>query len=571
MAPQLSWMTLLALAAVSTCWPQIPRGSPKIDLVPRSLPTVDEAESLGTLRIAQQQKARGLPVSEDLDDTVLTLPIVHAPKPALVGRSLDVQLENRSDVAYYAQLYVGTPPQEVYAQLDTGSFELWLNPSCSSLSSDSDKTFCEATGQYFPEDSSSSEDTGESTDLNYGIGEAKIDYYEDDVGFSKDNRLKAIRFGVASESEDQFAGVLGLGHGDGVNTKYPNVLDEMLEQGFIETHAFSVALGSKAEGGGAVSFGGVDTSKFRGKLAALPIIPPEDSPDGVARYWVQLDGISRDGSDYSDSSLPAFVDTGATLTLLPENLVRAIAEDLQSPGKDDAGFYEIDCRLVDEPGTLDFAFDGVTIKVPFGEVVRQFSNGCYLGIAESDEFTLLGDTFLRSAYVVFDLDSDTIFMAQYQNCGASVSSIKSSKDLEGLWGSCGGSGSMLDQPDSGSGSGEVLEATDPTSSGTPSPTTSEDLPVVTETIVTTSSGSSAMTLTLASTASKPSETSGDDDDEENGDFGGESLDGSSGRGGGAEGSGEEASSEEPDNDSGAGKLRGWSAVVVAGGMALLML
>lgn len=394
MAPS-SLIALLAFAASSTCWPQISAESSKLNLVPRSLPTVDEAESLGTLHISQR---RALPVADDLDDTVFTLPIIHSPKPALVGRNLDVQLENRSDVAYYAELYIGTPPQQIYAQIDTGSFELWLNPSCSSLKSESDKTFCQATGQYSPDDSSSSEDTGESANLNYGIGQAKIDYYEDDVGFSKDKRLKNIKFGVASQSEDQFAGVLGMGYGEGVNTKYPNVLDEMLEQGLINTHTFSVALGSKSEGSGAVSFGGVDTGKFKGELAALPIIPADDSPDGVARYWVQLDGISHDGNKYSGSSMEVFLDTGATLTLLPDSLVRAIADDLDSSGKDEAGFYEIDCSLVNESGTLDFAFDGVTIKVPYSEVVRQFSNGCYLGISESDEFTLLGDTFLRSAY-----------------------------------------------------------------------------------------------------------------------------------------------------------------------------
>lgn len=560
-------ITLLAFAASSTCWPQISAESSKINLVPRSLPTVEEAESLGTLHIAQR---RSLPVSDDLDDTVFTLPILHAPKPALVGRSLDVQLENRSDVAYYAELYIGTPPQQVYAQIDTGSFELWLNPSCSSLKSQSDKTFCEATGQYSGDDSSSGKDTGDSTDLNYGIGQAKIDYYEDDVGFSKDKRLKGIRFGVASESEDQFAGVLGLGYGEGVNTKYPNVLDEMLEQGFIKTHTFSVALGSKSEGGGAVSFGGVDTGKFRGELAALPIIPADDSPDGVARYWVQLDGISHNGNKYSSSSMQVFLDTGATLTLLPESLVKTIADDLDSPGKDEAGFYEIDCSLVNEPGTLDFAFDGVTIKVPYKEVVREFSKGCYLGISESDEFTLLGDTFLRSAYVVFDLESDTIFMAPYENCGGDVSSIKSSKDLKGLKGSCGSSVSEVEEDDSKESDNKATgdDSPKPTTSIAPPATTSEDLPVVTEKVVTSSSGSSATTLTMTTTASKPTETG--DDEGEDGESDGESLDGSTGRGG-AEGSGEEANSEEPDNDNSAGQLGGWPAVVVGAVMVMIAL
>ncbi|CAH0015783.1 unnamed protein product [Clonostachys rhizophaga] len=464
-----SLVGLLLWAGTAHSWPQLAPSVESASIIPytpvsaRSLPQVDESEYSETLHIPSTRQP-GLPVDEDWnefsytlpagltrglpnDDEVvpgtLTLPIIHATKPGLVSRSVEVKLENRSDVAYYAQLQFGTPSQAIYAQLDTGSFELWVNPTCSGLST-SDAKFCEAVGKYKPGSSSSSKSLSKSGKLNYGIGGAEVDYYSDTIGLSSSSKLKNVRFGVASKTQDQFAGVLGLGHGKGFNTDYPNFLDELSNQKLIDTKSFSVALGSKAEDGGVIVFGGVDTSKFSGKLASLPLIAASDAPDKVARYWVSMESISHSppnngkGKTWDNTKLPVFLDTGATLTLLPTDVVKSIAADLKTTGLDDAGFYGVDCSLVSQPGTVDFKFNGVTIKVPYKEIIREFSSmkKCYLGIAASDKYSLLGDTFLRSAYVVFDLDSDTIFMAPYDNCGSSVSKITSSKDLDGLKGTC---------------------------------------------------------------------------------------------------------------------------------------
>lgn len=460
----------------------------------------------------------------------------------------------------------------MYAQLDTGSWELWVNPSCSGLSSSADKTFCAAVGQYKPDESSSSDGTGETKTLNYGVGSAEIEYFTDDIALSDSAKLEAVQFGVASRTTDQFAGVLGIGYGKGVNTKYGNFIDELAGQGVTDTRAFSVALGSKTEGGGVIAFGGVDKKKFSGRLASLPIISAGDAPDGVARYWVQLDSVSLtppsgQSKKWDGTSMPVFLDTGATLTLLPPSVVKAIAADFGSDGQDDAGFYGVDCDLVNKAGTVDFAFDGVTVKVPYKEIIREFGGSnpsCYLGIAPSEDYALLGDTFLRSAYAVFDLDNDTVFLAQYENCGSDVSSIKSSSNLDGLQGSCGG-GSNSDKEDevveeeeekteseSSQSSTSAAEKTSttteatatetsPEAATTTTTTSSEDsLPVVTEVASTSSRAASSTTeSTTLSTASKPSETdssnsAGPDSATETGSTSGSSTDSSSG-GGDAEG------------------------------------
>ena len=145
----------------------------------------------------------------------------------------------------------------------------------------------------------------------------------------------------------------------------------------------------------------------------MPIIPPSGAPDEVPRYWVQLEGISLSppgggagSGPYAGSRTAVFLDSGATLTLLPPDLAAAIAADFGAEEEDENGFYAVDCGLVGMEGSLDFAFDGVTVKVPYREMIRELRNppSCYLGIVPSEDFVLLGDTFLRSAYgIIFPL------------------------------------------------------------------------------------------------------------------------------------------------------------------------
>ena len=353
----------------------------------------------------------------------MTLPVIHAKLPELDKRGVEIRLENRTDVAYYAErklafveppwmrannrvaVYIGNPPQKVYAQLDTGSFELWVNPDCRNLDF-ADQGFCQATGKYDPSRSSTSVTSQEGTSLRYGIGAANITYVADDIALSDSASVKKVQFGVATSSQDQFSGILGIGYGKGFNLGYNNFIDELALQGVTKTKTFSVALGSKDEKQGVVVFGGVDTSKFAGTLAPLPIIPASQSPDGVARYWVALKSITHTGqggnsAPLSSKPMTVFMDTGATLSLLPPDVTKAMAAALNATGMDLNGFYTVDCRLGKMNGTVDFAFEGVTIKVPYKEILREIKSKppmCYLGVQQSTQFVLLGDTFLRSAY-----------------------------------------------------------------------------------------------------------------------------------------------------------------------------
>jgi hypothetical protein len=75
---------------------------------------------------------------------------------------------------------IGTPPQPVFVQLDTGSFELWVNPLCSGLAG-ADASFCATVGHYDTALSSTATSLGAGKTLQYGIGSANITYFKDDI------------------------------------------------------------------------------------------------------------------------------------------------------------------------------------------------------------------------------------------------------------------------------------------------------------------------------------------------------------------------------------------------------
>lgn len=173
--------------------------------------------------------------------------------------------------------------------------------------------------------------------------------------------------------------------------------------------------------------------------------------DGVIRTmtvaWTSL-AVTDDGDTTRLTSdrfaEPALLDSGSTLSLIPDELFEAIVDRFDVI-TDDEGNGLVECdTLEDEDITLDFGFggeDGFIIRAP----LRQFSlpvwdltgqplelaNGdrvCQLGLMPQSALGLpiiLGDTFLRGAYVVYDLDNHQISMAQavYNATGSEIVEI----------------------------------------------------------------------------------------------------------------------------------------------------
>lgn len=186
-------------------------------------------------------------------------------------------------------------------------------------------------------------------------------------------------------------------------------IDKLHAQGITQSKAFSIALGGQcSESGGAIIFGGLDTKKFSGKLHKFDNMPPqiEGSKEGPWRCWVQMKsvGVTTPGrlvSTYEYSTMPALLDTGSTWSYLPQHLFNSLEDDFNATLSED-GSLEVPCSMVEQPGTVDFTFGDLTIRVPYSEFISQLEPGYRaLGVLPrkgSYDRAVLGDSFLRSAY-----------------------------------------------------------------------------------------------------------------------------------------------------------------------------
>lgn len=197
----------------------------------------------------------------------------------------------------------------------------------------------------------------------------------------------------------------------------------MVAEGLIQSNAYSLWLNDLDANKGNILFGGVDAEKYHPPLLSLPV----ESEAGVyAEFMITLTkftlGDKRIGGNLA---LAVLLDTGSSLTYLPDTMVQEIYNAVGAQYDSDANAAYVPCSLANDRKLLNFTFSSPTISVEMNELVLDlitssgqrptFSNGvtaCLFGIAPAGTGTnVLGDTFLRSAYVVYDLDNNLISLA----------------------------------------------------------------------------------------------------------------------------------------------------------------
>ncbi|KAG4416051.1 hypothetical protein IFR04_010814 [Cadophora malorum] len=378
---------------------------------------------------------------------ILRLPITAA--RGAMKRQVVSPLENiQTGTRYMVEFSVGTPPQNLALSLDTGSSETWVNPQCSAAGPQANIDLCNSFPTYSPNASSTALDYQQVTTLQYGKGTANVDYYSD-VFTLGGATVTGQQFGVATSSSDLPVGLMGVGPGIEL-TGYPIIIDTLATQGVTNSRAFSLDLRSWESPDGAIIFGGIDTAKYSGSLEKCPIIPAAQAPDSYPRYWIHMKsvGITKPGEVtsklYAPSSSdplgqPVFLDSGGTLSRLPTALVNSIIADLPGATEDgSSGLYLVDCSVADQAGTVDFGFGNTVINVPFSEFIWHIEGFCYLGVAADDASPVLGDSFLRAAFVVYDQDNQNLHLANAKNCGTNLVAIGTGPDaVPSIVGECG--------------------------------------------------------------------------------------------------------------------------------------
>lgn len=357
----------------------------------------------------------------------------HKSKRQDVQGTVHVDLDNEQTL-YFADVAVGDPPQQFRLHVDTGSSDMWVNSDTSQICQ-YPGDYCSISGTYSANDSSSSEYVNSAFNISYLDGSSATgDYVSDNITIGN-LTLPRIQFGVGYNSTSP-QGILGLGYRSGTVQvlraglrPYDNLPSALVETGAIRTPAYSLWLNDLDASMGSILFGGVDTERYIEPLLTVPIIPQSSFMNGTnsaeyVRLIIAMTALGRNDDPSlniaNDIALGVLLDSGSSITYLPNNLVNALydAYNVQYSARYSVGI--VDCNLADSPDTIDFSFSGARVRVPLNELV--LTNGvrrstgqsvCIFGISPNEgSASILGDTFLRSAYVVYDLAANEISLAQ---------------------------------------------------------------------------------------------------------------------------------------------------------------
>lgn len=337
-------------------------------------------------------------------------------RAAVISENLD-----NEETLYFANVSLGTPAQTLRLHIDTGSSDLWTNVKTS--------TWCESRdndcvgGYYAPNSSSTYEYVNSLFNITYVDGSGSAGDYVKDTFRIGGATLTGQEFGIGyTSSSDE--GILGIGYESNEAiveyspTTYVNVPANMVQQGLINSNAYSLWLNDLDASTGSILFGGVNTDKYTGSLETVPIIKEQ----GIyAEFIIALTAVGMNGNNGSlatNLDTAALLDSGSSLMYIPDTIAEAIFKEVGATYDEQEGAAIIDCSAADSDKTIDFTFSSPTISVSMSElvIVAGYSGTqpiCILGIAPAGDTTpVLGDTFLRSAYVVYDLYNNEISLAQ---------------------------------------------------------------------------------------------------------------------------------------------------------------
>ncbi|KAL2021649.1 hypothetical protein VTK56DRAFT_7002 [Thermocarpiscus australiensis] len=348
---------------------------------------------------------------------------------------------------YFATCRLGTPAQNLTLQLDTGSSDIWVPDSSARICKEAGtgtrgRPGC-SLGTFTPSKSDTFSVVGRGEfDIQYVDGSSsKGDYFTDvfEIGGAT---LRNMTMGLGLQT-DISNGLVGVGYAlneaivgktQSASSMYPNLPVNMVNEGLINTVAYSLWLNDLDANSGSILFGGIDTEKYQGELTRIDIYPTQQ---GLFTSFMvaltSLEAVSPSGRDTLTSEefpIPVVLDSGTTLSYLPTDLAQQAWHEVGAMYSSEFQVAVVPCSMQNSKGYFSFGLagpNGPRINVTMDELVLDLTSGqppvftsgpyrgqdvCEFGIQNfSSSPFLLGDTFLRSAYVVYDLANNQIGIA----------------------------------------------------------------------------------------------------------------------------------------------------------------
>ncbi|KAH9033129.1 acid protease [Lactarius hengduanensis] len=306
------------------------------------------------------------------------------------------------DLLYYGSISLGTPPQVLTVDVDTGSADLWVPSACQACHSH----------QFSPAHSSTFHPTSEGFSITYGTGNVSGRLVTDVVSIAGLAVADQAFGAVSARSDDMDTrpndGLIGMAFGTIAQSRRATFFESLIARRKLAAPLFSVHLSRHEESGSSVCFGCVDSSRTTGPVTWLPVVSRS--------YWtVSMDGLWANGARAPAkltacisplwSGVSQAIDTGTSLIYVPSALAAAFYALI--PGSKRAnqygpGFWSVPCYSAKQ---IELSFDGNRFAIHPNDFylgrVSAGSTACVAGVLSIDSglppnLAIIGDVFLKS-------------------------------------------------------------------------------------------------------------------------------------------------------------------------------
>jgi hypothetical protein len=316
--------------------------------------------------------------------------------------------QDGTDFSYFATVSLGTSNVKYHMLLDTGAGQTWvMGDTCTSQA-------CQIHNTYGPGESTTYQAVGKGFRVGYGTGDVAGMVATDDISIAGMNF--SMTFGVANTTSKDFVnfpidGILGLNRAE---SSYPNFLETLATSKLLKSNLFGVSINRAKDGpnNGAIDFGEPDTSRFSGSLSYTPV-----GTNSEGDWAIPIDDLGVGSQKSGISGTLAYIDTGTSFVFCPQQDAKTFHALISgSTSSSDGSTYYVPCTTTD---SAFFTFSGVTYQVSSEDWVGPMVNGqCtsnIYGMAVVSGAWLLGDTFLKNVYAVFDFDQGRVGMCFPRN------------------------------------------------------------------------------------------------------------------------------------------------------------
>ncbi|KAI1178612.1 eukaryotic aspartyl protease [Nemania sp. FL0916] len=326
--------------------------------------------------------------------------------------------DTQNDTLYLCKVAVGSPPQDLMVDFDTGSADFWV------FSPDVNSTHGSKHNEFNPTKSSSFHRLpGKTWKIEYGDGSSASGSCGTDILDLGGLKVKDQTVELANKLSQQFAsntgdGLLGLAFSTintvqdgGESDPQATPVENMINQNDIPSEAalFTSAFYSSRDAATSKSFytfGFIDQDLVKQSGQEIHWVEIDNS-DG---FWAfSSESASVNGESIPTSSNMAIADTGTTLALMSDEVVDALYAQISGATYDwsNQGYiFPISTKAEDLPSFTVAVGDREYLiqKEDLAFAPTDDGKNWYGGVQSrgSLPFDILGDTFLKSIYAIWD-------------------------------------------------------------------------------------------------------------------------------------------------------------------------